>query len=436
MKQQSSRRNFLVTSAATGLGFWTSGSLFPKESKSPNEKLNVGIVGCGGKGYSDMRACGGENIYAIAEVDLNTGGRGWKEQKNAKKYRDYRKMLEKEAKNLDAVTVSTPDHNHAPASVMAMKLGLHCFTQKPLTHSVHEARVMRETAKKMKVATQMGNQGTANSGLRRAAEVVQSGGLGGVREVHVWTNRPIWPQGVARPKEVHDVPAHLDWDLWLGPAAFRPYNSGYLPFKWRGWFDFGTGALGDMACHTLNLPFMALKLGYPTGVEAETLEFNNDSFPMKSTIRFDYPARGDMPPLTLYWYDGGRLPWQSLFLGQKRSSTGSLLIGDKGTLFSPGDYGGSFKLLPEENFKEYKGPESWIPRSPGHAREWLIACKGGKPAMSNFDYAGFLTETILLGNVAMQARGYINYDGEAMKVTNNKKADQFLRREYRKGWTL
>ena len=436
MKRTSSRRDFLKTTAVTGVGFWVGGSLLSDESKSPDEKLNIGIIGCGGKGYSDMRNCSGENIYSICEVDDKRGAEGLKLYPKAKRYYDYREMLEKEAKHLDAVTVSTPDHNHAPASIMAMKMGLGVYCQKPLTHSIYEARLMAETATKYKVATQMGNQGTANDGLRRAAEIIQSGGLGDVREVHVWTNRPVWPQGIDR-LATQKVPPHIKWDLWLGPAAWRPYNEGYCPFNWRGWWDFGTGALGDMACHTLNLPYMALKLGYPTAAEASTSGFNEETYPNESTIRFEFPARGDMPALKLYWYDGGRKPPAELFHGKKRPNTGSLLVGSRGNLFSGGDYGANYNLIPEKNFEGYKGPEPWIERSIGHTAEWLRALKTDKPAMSNFaDYSGKLTEIILLGNVAMRARHKVEYDGDAMKITNCTESNNFLHREYRKGWVL
>ena len=436
MNGKSSRRSFLKKTALTGVGFWVSGSLVSQESKSPNEKLNIGIIGCGGKGHGDMRNCSGENIYCICEVDDERGADGLKLYPNVKRYYDYREMLEKEGKHLDGVTVSTPDHNHAPASIMAMKMGLGVYCQKPMTHSVYEARMMAKTARERKVATQMGNQGTANDGLRRAAEIVQSGGIGEVREAHVWTNRPIWPQGIGRP-EPQNVPPHLKWDLWLGPASFRPYNKAYCPFSWRGWWDFGTGALGDMACHTLNMPYMALKLGYPTSVEASTSGFNDETYPNQSTIRFDFPARDKMPPTKLYWYDGGRAPPQEIFHGQKKSNSGAILVGSKGNLYSAGDYGARFKLLPEADFEGYKGPEPWIERSIGHTAEWLRALKTGEPAMSNFEnYAGKLTEIILLGNVAMRARHKIEYGGESLKITNCKESNHHLHQEYRKGWTL
>jgi predicted dehydrogenase len=317
-----------------------------------------------------------------------------------------------------------------------MRRGKHVYCEKPLTYSVHEARLMRETAAEYKVATQMGNQGTESEGLRRGVDIVQAGALGAVREVHVWTNRPVWPQGIDRPTETPPVPAHLHWDLWLGPAPERPYHPAYLPFNWRGWLDFGTGALGDMGCHTANLPFMALKLGLPQSVEAESSGINQETFPKWSIIRHEFPARGDLPPVKLTWYDGGQKPPPELLMGQDMPDGGCLLVGDQGTLYSPGDYGSSFALLPEDRFADYQAPDPTLPRSPGHHQEWIRACKGGEPAMSNFDYAAPLTEMLLLGVVALRVGEKISWDAEQMKAINCPQADRYIRREYRQGWEL
>lgn len=439
------RRDFLKQAGLAGVGFWVAGTSRADESKSANEKLNIAVIGAGGKGASDTDGCAGENIVALCDVDEKTAGKTFEKYPNAQRFQDFRKMLE-ERKDIDAVVVATPDHTHAPASIMAMKLGKHVYCQKPLTHSVYEARLMRETAAKQKVATQMGNQGTSNDGLRKAVEVIQSGAIGKVTEAHVWTNRPIWPQGIPRPTDAPPVPDTLNWDLWLGPAPYRPYNPAYVPFKWRGWWDFGTGALGDMACHTANMAFMALKLGYPTSIEAESPEVSPEGPPKWSTIRFEFPAREGMPAVKFTWYDGKKPgedgkevangPAPELLMGQKLSGSGSLLIGDKGMLFSPNDYGAEFKLLPEADFASYKAHDPWLPRSPGHYIEWIRACKGGEPAMSNFSYAGLLTEAILLGNVALRAGKKLEWDGPNMKATNCPEAAQFVRREYREGWTL
>ncbi len=441
MKRQTSRRDFLRTSAAAGLagvGYWTSSSSVVAASKSPNEKLNIGCIGVGGKGYSDMRGVSSENIVAICDVDEANASRAFSEMTKANKYHDYRRLIDME-KTLDAVVVSTPDHHHAPASLRAMRRGLGVYCQKPLTYSVYEARLMRDTARQMKVATQMGNQGTSTKGLREGVEVVQSGGIGEVKEVHVWTNRPVWPQGIktARPSS-QKIPSTMKWDLWLGPARERLFNEAYCPFKWRGWLDFGTGALGDMACHTANLPFMALKLEHPTRVECLENEGKNaETFPDRSKIKFDFPARGGLPALEFFWYDGGAMPSKELTskLGEVATS-GCLLIGSEGWLYSPNDYGAQYVLFPRDKFAEYKEPEPWLPRSKGHYREWIDALKGGAPAMSNFDYAALLTETILLGNVALRAGHAIEWDGPRMRVKNSPYADQFVSREYRKGWEV
>jgi predicted dehydrogenase len=301
----------------------------------------------------------------------------------------------------------------------------------------------------------MGNQGTAENGLRRAVEIVQAGAIGPVREVHIWTNRPIWPQApgvTARPKDTPPVPPNVHWDEFLGPAPERPYHPAYHPFKWRGWWDFGTGALGDMGCHTANMAFMALKLGYPKTIAAENGEVNPETYPGWARVTYEFPARADMPPVKVVWYEGRKdgklvLPPEELLAkilkpGEKLASSGSLLVGDKGILFSPNDYGAAYRLLPEEQFKDYKGPEPTLPRNgggdTGMKREWVEAIKAGKPqiALSNFEYAGMLTEFILLGNVAIRAGKKLEWDGPSEKVTNDAAANQYLHREYRKGWTL
>jgi predicted dehydrogenase len=451
------RRDFLKQTALAGVGFWAAGGLSRAESRAANERLNIACIGVGGKGSSDTdQAAKVGNVVALCDIDDNHLNAKAAKFPEAKKYNDFRKMLEEMDKQIDAVVVSTPDHTHAPASIMAMKMKKHVYCQKPLTHDVFEARLMRETARANKVCTQMGNQGTASNGLRRAVELIQAGVIGPVREIHVWTNRPIWPQApaiTARPKDTPPVPAHVHWDLFLGPAPERPYHPAYHPFKWRGWWDFGTGALGDMACHTANMAFMACKLGHPTSIEAESAPINPETYPAWAKITFQFPARGDMPPLKLVWYEGniyddnGKkgpqvLPPAELGKGEKFSTSGSLLVGDKGTLFSPNDYGEQYKLLPAKEFEGYKGPPETLPRNGrgdlGMKEEWARAIKENKPeiALSNFDYAAMLTETILLGNVAMRVGKKIEWDGPNLKCLNCPEAAQYIRREYRKGWQL
>jgi len=453
------RRQFLNrTSTAIG----TAALAFPFVGTvlGANDRIRVACIGVGGKGdsdSSDAARCGGE-IVALCDVDKGTLAKKAKQFPNAKQYQDYRKLLDEMGKDIDAVTVSTPDHNHGVASIRAMKLGKHCFCQKPLVQTVAEARMMRQLANEKKLATQMGNQGSAENGLRRAVEVVQAGVIGKPLELHVWSNRPIWPQGLERPAGEDPVPETLDWDAWLGPVAFRPYKKGtYHTFAWRGWFDFGTGALGDMACHTVNMPFRALKLGYPNVVEYEIgSRFYPETFPKTSRIRFEFPERDGLPPLKFWWYDGNPddalkplrphsdAAREIIATEGKLPGSGALIIGEKGKLYSPDDYGARFYLAMkgEEEFKSgdkhdaAKDVPQSIPRSPGHMQEWFRMMKDGTPAYSNFDIAAYLTEIILLGCVALRVgEGYrMEWDGPNMKSTNLPQAAQFVSRKNRPGW--
>ncbi|HTU88560.1 MAG TPA: Gfo/Idh/MocA family oxidoreductase [Gemmataceae bacterium] len=450
MSRRTNRRQFIQQSGLAGLGFWVAGGLTPALSRSTNEKLNIAGIGVGGKGDSDINQAGQVgNVVAICDIDDNTLGKKAERFPNAKKYNDFRKMLEEMGKSIDAVTVSTPDHTHAVAAMMAIKMGKHVYCQKPLTHTVHEARALRLAAKEHKVCTQMGNQGSASNGMREAIEILQSGAIGPITEAHVWTDRPIWPQApkLTKRPDPKPVPRHVHWDLWLGPAPERPYGDGYHPFSWRGFWDFGTGALGDMACHTANMAFRALKLGSPLSISAENGEINPETYPGWATITFQFPARGDMPPVKFVWYEGHRngqknLPPADLLHGEKPPGSGSLLVGSKGVYYSPNDYGERALLLPKKNFEGYKKPQPILPRN-GHGdrgmkEEWARAIMENKPeiAYSNFDFAGLLTETILLGNVAMRAGKKLEWDGENMKFTNAPDAEKFLHFEYRNGWTL
>jgi predicted dehydrogenase len=441
-----SRRDFLGGAAAAAAF-----TIVPRHvlggsgNKAPSEKLNIAGIGVGGQGAGDIGAVSSQNIVALCDVDWKRAEGTFRRYPKAKKYRDFRKMLDKEDKNIDAVIVATPDHIHAPASMAAIKRGKHVYCEKPLTHSVYEARKVAEAARKHKVATQMGNQGQASTQTRLMCEMVWDGAIGPVREVHVWTDRPnrglnavYWPQGVDRPKETPPVPETLDWDLWLGPAPNRPYHPAYLPFNWRGWWDFGTGAMGDIGCHALDPIFRALKLGAPTSVEGISTLVNTETYPLSSKIHYEFPARGDMPPVKVVWYDGGMRPPrpEELEDGRQVGSNGKLFIGDKGKMLSE-------RIIPESKMKEYGKPPEMIPRSPGHHVEWIQACKGGKPAGSNFDHAGPLAEAVLLGNVALRPelkekmnRTKLLWDGPNLKITNVPEANKFLRRDYRDGWTL
>jgi predicted dehydrogenase len=431
-----SRRRFLGTAAAAAPLILPSGSLFGRKL-SPNEKLNIGVIGAGGKGVVDSDGCATENIVALCDVDSRTLAARKNRYPKAKVYRDYRKMLEEMGDKLDAVTVSTPDHHHFPASMLAMKMGLHVYVQKPLAHSVWEARTMLETSRKHKVITQMGNQGHSYDSTRKLVEYIRGGVIGEVKEVHVWTDRPIWPQGMAGPGAAKPVPDYLDWDLWLGPAAERPYADGYHPFKWRGFWDFGTGALGDMGCHNMDAAFWALELGAPTSVEAEVSGISLQTAPKWSVIRYQFPARGQKPPVTLTWYDGRKKPSADLIGEKELPKNGSLIIGSKGTIAFKEWNPNGFRLLPEETFKNFDEPAPFLPRVGGNPyQEWIKACKGGALCLSNFEYSVPLTEMVLLGNLALRVGEKIEWDSENLKAKGNAKADPFIKTEVRKGWEV
>ena len=447
MTERKNRRDFLRATAATGTGLWVVGSGSDLFAKSANEMVNVACVGVGGQGNSNLGNIAGVkldgksavNIVALCDIDDKTLDNAAKRFEKAAKYNDFRKMLDEKHKEIDAVVISTPDHTHAVAAMAAMKLGKGVYCEKPLTHSIHEARVLTEAAAKMKVASQMGNQGQSGGNTRRIVEIVRSGGIGAVKEVHAWTDRPIWPQGMEKRPEPQEVPKNIHWDEWVGPAAIRPYSENYLPFKWRGWWDFGTGALGDMACHILNAPFWALDLKYPTSVEAEGAPHSAEGGPRAETIVYEFPARGDMPACRVTWYDGGRKPPKELLPeGMKWEKGGSLLVGEKGKLYINDDYGGKHILLPKDQFEGYQNPAETIKRSPGHHQDFIEAVKDpvGRPACSNFSYSGPLTEMVLLGVVAFRVNKKIEWDGPNMKVTNTSEAEEFLRPSYREGWSL
>jgi predicted dehydrogenase len=441
-----SRRRFLggVGASVAAFNFVPGHVLGLNGAQPANDRLNIAGIGVGGQGNHDINQFKDENVVALCDVDWRHAAGTFKQFPNAKRYKDYRKMLEEE-KGIDAVVVATPDHVHAFASMAAIKLGKHVYCEKPLTHSVWEARQVAQAAREKKVATQMGNQGQASEETKRFCELVQAGAIGKVREVYIWTDRPsqglfreYWPQGVERPKDTPPVPPDLDWDLWLGPAPERPYHPAYLPFKWRGWWDFGTGALGDIGCHAFDPAFRALKLGAPLSVEASSSRVNTETYPLASIVTYQFPARGDQPPLRFTWMDGGLRPPRPPGLpdGALMGDNGRLLIGDEGFMLGN-------TIWPESRRKQFQDVPKTLPRSPGHHKEWAIACKGGPPAGSNFDWAGPLAEAVLLGNVALRVqlreeltRVRLLWDSQAFKFTNLEEANRFLRREYRKGWSL
>ncbi len=462
------RRTFIKSSASAALGFTVIPSyvLGGKGIIPPSDKITLGIIGVGGQGIYDMkRFLDLPDIQVVSVSDPmekwdysewwygDFAGREPAKQvvndfyaqnapsgnyEGCTSYADFREMLEKE--ELNAVLVASTDHIHAVASMEAMKRGLHVYCEKPLTHSVHEAHMLAEAAKKYNVATQMGNQGQAGEEPRRVAEYIMDGALGQVHEVHDWTDRPIWPQGMDRPKEEPPVPEVLDWDLWLGPAPERPYHPSYISVRWRGWVDFGTGALGDMGCHSFDPIFRAIKLGHPISVEgsySQIVEPNlkrrpiKESYPVASIVRYEFSARDEMPPVTLTWYDGGLKPPrpEELEEGRELRSNGILYVGESGKMLDN-------RLIPNSLMESYTPPPQTLPRSPGHYQEWVRAMKGGEPAGSNFEFASMVTEVVLLGNIALRRGKKLYWDGVNMKFTNDEEANTLLHRQYREGWTL
>jgi predicted dehydrogenase len=454
---RTTRRAFLGSAALAA----ASVSILPRHvlaggDTPPSEKLNVAGVGVGGMGGHNVELCSGENIVALCDVDAKGYAAGTiAKYPSAAVYKDFRVMFDKQ-KNIDAVIVATPDHSHAIVGMTAIEHGKHVYIQKPLAHSVYEARLLTEAARKHKLATQLGNQGHSTEDTRLICEWIWDGAIGAVREVHAWTNRPVWPQGieVGRPKETPPVPTSLDWDLWIGPAAMRPYHPTYHPGNWRAWWDFGTGSLGDLGCHILDAPFWALKLKYPTSVEGCISTYWNDlwkpcppkneNYPRSTIVRYAFPAREGMPEVKLTWWDGGMKPPRpeelepGMHMGD--SDGGVLFVGDKGSLMC-GCYGRSPRLIPATKMKEYKRPKPTIARIPGgeggHEKDWLRACKDGKPSSSNFDFSGPLSEMVLMGNLAVRYPDRkLLWNGEKMEVTNDADANAYVRRQYREGWKL
>ena len=441
------RRQFIRQSAAT-LG-WASLPLTGLRAASPNNRLNIAAIGVGGMGAGNIQKCSGENIVALCDVDFKRGGDTFRKFPKARRFRDFRVMFDKMEKEIDAVIIATPDHTHAVATMEAMRRGKHVYTQKPLTHSIWEARQLTEAARRHGVATQMGNQGHSSEGARQTVEWIQAGVIGEVREVHCWSDRPLrgnrfekrlyWPQGVAeRPRDKPPVPQTLDWDLWLGPAPYRDYHPEYVPFDWRGWWDFGTGALGDMGCHIIDHPYWALKLGDPESVEASSTHVHDETAPLASLVTYHFPARDELPPVRMIWYDGGIKPPrpEELRSDETWPVDGVLYVGDRGKIMHT-SHGGKPTLLPLSRMKGFERPDESLPRVKGsHEQNWIDACKGGAPACSHFEYSGPLTEAVLLGNLAIRTEGQLLWDGPNMRVTNNEAANQFVRRQYRAGWTL
>ncbi len=459
-----SRRGFMGGAAAAAA--WT---IIPRHAlgaagaAAPSDALNVAIIGTGGRGKNLMEELfrfSDVQIVAIADPNEESDYRSFyyggtsgrlpvltlikdhygrtlgDKYAGCRDYVDYRTLLERE-KEIDAVLVATPDHVHAVACMAAMQLKKHVYCEKPLTHSVFEARTLAETARAMKVATQMGNQGHSGDGIRQICEWIWDGAIGAVREVYSWSDTGYWTTLAGRPQDTPPVPKGLVWDLWIGPAKERPYHPAYAPYNWRGWWDFGTGAIGDMGCHNMDPAFWALKLGHPATIESCSTNLNNETTPNGNIIRYEFPARGDMPPVRLTWFDGGLRPPrpEEMDPSERLDGNGIILIGDKGTILCGGWSNGP-RLLPRSRMEAYTQPAPTLPRSNGWMRDWVDACKGGRAASSNFDVGGHLTEVILLGNVALRTGKKIVWDGVNLKALNVPEAEQFINPPYRKGWSL
>ena len=483
-----SRRRFIGASAtaAAGLTILPSGVISAKGRVAPSDKLNIAGIGIGGMGHSNINNLKSQNIVALCDVDWAYAAGTFKDYPDAKKYKDYRKMLDEMASGIDAVVVATPDHTHAITAMAAMSLGKHVYVQKPLTHTVYESRMLRLKANDYKVATQMGNQGNSGEGVRTMCEWLWDGAIGTVERVHSWTNRPIWPQGLERPKQGMWVPETLDWDQFIGPAKMRPYHEAYTPWNWRGWWDFGTGALGDMANHILDPVFMGLKLGSPVAVQASSSQFNTESAPQSEMVHYYFPEREKynklkMPAVHVTWYDGGMMPERIPELAEGELmgdwSGGVVFEGSKGKIMC-GCYGANPRLWIDgkEATKEYKAPIVLRRVETSHEMDWVRACKESPenrvPTSSNFNYSGPLNEMVVMGNLAVRLQDLkrlLKWDGEAMKFTNindndevsivksdtftvhnghptfdtkhetiNAKAfaDEMIKHDYREGWKL
>lgn len=416
---------------------------------APSNKLNIAAVGSAGRARANLKGVGSENIVALCDVDEKRLADTLKEHPGARPYKDFRVMLDEVEKSIDAVIVSTPDHTHAVAAMRAIKMRKHVYCEKPLAHSIWEVRQITEAARKYKVRTQMGNQGHSSEQIRMLCEWVWDGAIGEVRKVYTWSSRPsggaAFAVNMKRPQDTPPIPEGLDWDLWLGPVAYRPYHPDYLPFKWRGWVDFGTGALGDMGCHILDPVFWALKLGEADTIEVEatTTHFDPDilreTYPVASIVRYKFPARGNMPPVELTWSDGRLRPPRpdDMEINRQFAGEGGLLVGQNGNIMH-GSHGASgARIVPESKMKAYALPAKTLARSQGHHEDWILACKGEKPASSNFDYGGPLTEMALLGVLAIRNQNRkLIWDVKNMRVTNDQEADQYVRPPYRDGWTL
>ena len=479
MDKQISRRRFIGLTATTA-GMFTIVPSFAVSGLghiAPSDKLNIAGIGVGSKGRVNLNNMKSENIVALCDIDRQYAKDCFDDFPNARQFVDYRKMFDEIGKSIDAVMIATPDHTHAVCAMAAMQLGKHVYVQKPLTHSVYESRTLLEASRRYKVVTQMGNEGHSSDSVSEVCEWIWSGAIGEITRVDAWTDRPIWPQGLTRPEQGMWLPDHIDWDLFIGPANMRPYHRAYHPWDWRGWWDFGTGALGDMACHVLDVVFSAMKLGHPVSVEASSTAINTESAPVASTIQYDFPARPkmgaiNMPAVTVHWYDGGLLPRRPEGLpdGEElgTGANGVIFHGSKGVLVC-GNYGDRYRLLPGSKFANMPKPAASLRRvGMSHEMDWVRACKESPDnrvlPLSNFEYSGPLNEMVVMGNLAVRMKSLnkkLAWDGPNMRITNltdtdvirvtngiprqeprqvtlnaKQASEEYVRHTYRKGWSL
>lgn len=423
-----SRRSFTGLVGAAGAGYFAGHGFVAARAEGPNDKLNVAVIGVGGQGGSNLRGVSSQNIVAVCDLDERRAGKAFEQFAAGGRFTDFRKMFDAIEKQIDAVVISTPDHTHFHPAWWALERGKHVYLEKPLAHEVEEVRRLTNAAREKKLATQLGNQRHANKGLREAVAIVKSGAIGDVKEAHSWIASS---RGMPKaPGEPEAVPPGLDWDLWLGPCAARPYTKGFAPYDWRFWWEFGTGETGNWGCHILDIPFWALDLVYPTHVSGSGPEPDAQRTPTALTSRLDFPARGSLPPVSLHWYQGR--PGIAAEKGANDKAFNTLFIGSQGILACGFD---KWKLLPEDTFTAFKGPEPAMPPSPGFHKEWIEACRGGTPASCNFDYSGPMSESVLLANIAYRIQGEFDWDAAALK-TSRDDATALLRRAYRKGWEV
>ncbi len=426
------RRDMLKAATASGAGLYLgTHHSSARAAQSPNEKLNVALIGIGGQGRANLNGVKGENIVALCDVDDERAGKAYEQFPKAAKFHDYREMFDKLEKQIDAVVVSTPDHAHFHPAMMALERGKHLYCEKPMAHSVDQVRRMTELAQKQNVATQLGVQRHTIGNMHRIVELIQAGAIGDVTEVHSWIDGD---RGMpALPKDKEEIPVHLKWDLWLGQAEDRPYHRAYCPYDWRFWWDFGTGEMGNWGCHILDIPYWSLNLKYPTRVEASGPEVDPRRTPKQLATKFEFPAEGNRPAVTLHWSHAKNGPEVLREKGLSNKGANNLFLGTEGMLLCGFNMR---KLLPEDKFADYKAPPENIPNSPGFHKEWINACKGGEQATCHFGYSGPMSETVLLGNTAYRAGGGFDWNAAQFKPQGNAKAESFLQSYVRKGWEI